>query len=511
MERAPIISFEDFRIDLKRGELRKGEHLVPLEPQVLDLITHLVTHPGTIISRDDLIENVWSGRIVSDSAISSRINAARAALEDDGQAQRLIKTIPRKGYRFDGKVDEEGRRPLNSSTEKPSVAVLPFRNLSGDPDQSYFSDGITDDILTDLSRYAELFVIARHSSFSYRDTNTPVAQIAQELGVQYIVDGSIRRSGQRIRVSAQLIDPAVGNQLWAERYDRELRDIFEVQDEITTVIVNRLAGEITRQHYKRSLTKTALSVNAYDHVLKALDYVWKFDPDGNRKAIDEAEKALALDPQNARAHAVIAWANLHFRNNGFSEDIASSGKKMTEAARSALAADDREPWARTVMGWAYQWIERSTNRALAELDQAVSLNPANVYFRSLRAFSYTYAGLSKEALSELEEAMKLNPHFPLSYHIFCGRALFNLERYSEAVPHMERVRAGQPGHPNALALAAACYAADGQIDQARAAALEVQRANPKFTIGFAQAVLPFELDEERDRFLSMLQVAELPQ
>jgi TolB-like protein len=233
-----IIEFEDFEVDLARGELRRGGKPVSVEPQVFDLIAVLSAHPGEMMSRDDLIREVWGGRIVSDSAISSRINAARTALGDNGQVQRLIKTIPRRGFRFEGVARDTSNVPAATATDKPSVAVLPFQNLSGDPEQAYFSDGITDDIITDLSRYAELFIIARHSSFAYRDTGTSVNEIAFELGVQYIVEGSVRRAGDRIRVTVQLIDPAAGNQLWAERYDRELTDIFEVQDEITRVIVN---------------------------------------------------------------------------------------------------------------------------------------------------------------------------------------------------------------------------------------------------------------------------------
>ena len=194
------LAFEDFRLDTARGELSHRGVPVPVEPQVLDLITHLALKPGVIISRDELIEVVWQGRIVSDSAISSRINAARAALGDNGVTQRLIKTIPRRGFRFEAKVRSGGLQPVEAAAPatggKPSIAVLPFENLSGDPEQRYFSDGITDDIITELSRYSEMFIIARHSSFAYRDSALGPAEIARDLGVQYIAEGSVAAGRQ---------------------------------------------------------------------------------------------------------------------------------------------------------------------------------------------------------------------------------------------------------------------------------------------------------------------------
>ncbi len=184
-----MIVFEDFELDATRGELRRDGAVVPIEPQVLDLIAHLAARAGEIVTRDELIEHVWGGRIVSDSAISTRINAARAALGDDGTAQRLIKTVPRRGFRFEVAVRDAAGAPP-PTRDKPSVAVLPFQNMSGDPDQDFFSDGITDDIITDLSRYSELFVIARHSSFAYRDSDAAPVEIARELGVRYIAEGA---------------------------------------------------------------------------------------------------------------------------------------------------------------------------------------------------------------------------------------------------------------------------------------------------------------------------------
>ena len=507
MTKTGIISFLEFQLDLGRGELRRNGDPVQVEPQVLDLIAYFAERPGLLVTRDDLIDAIWNGRIISDSAISSRINAARVALGDDGNAQRLIKTIPRRGFRFEAALKQPAAATPKKLPEKPSVAVLPFQNLSGDPEQAYFSNGVTDDILTDLSRYEELFVSARHSSFAYGDTTVASSEIAAELGVHYFVEGSVRRAGNRIRVTARLIDPWTGAQLWGERFDRDMTDIFEVQDEITRIIVNTLSGEISRQHHQRSLTKSVDMVNAYDHVLRAFDHVWKFNPDSHRKSIAEAEQALALDPGNARAHAIISWAHLHFYNNALSDDGDLDMERCTAAARAAVDADDREPWAHTVLGWVFQWRDRATGRALVELDRAVALNPSSVYFLSLRAFSLTYAGQSERALDELGSAMKLNPHFPVSYHLFYGRALFNLGHYDDAVPHLERVREAQPHHPNALALVAACYAANGQMDDARSTARELKAANEKFTVHHAAKVLPYELAEERERFLLMFERA----
>ena len=239
-----ILAVGDAQLDLAAGELRRNGVVVEVEPQVFALIAHLAARPGALVSRDELIVAVWGGRIVSDSAIATRINAARAALGDDGKAQRVIQTLPRRGFRF---VGENNPAPELSLPDKPSIAVLPFNNMSGDPEQEFFSDGITDDIITELARYDELFVIARHSSFAYKGRTIDLREIARELGVQYVLEGGVRRSGGRVRVTAQLIDTTNGNHVWAERYDRELEDIFAVQDEITALIVNTLVGKVIQK------------------------------------------------------------------------------------------------------------------------------------------------------------------------------------------------------------------------------------------------------------------------
>jgi TolB-like protein len=248
-----LYSFEGISLDTDTRELRRGCELLSIEPKVFDLLVHLIANRGRVVSKDDLIATVWDGRIVSESALTTAINAARAALDDSGEAQRLIKTLPRKGLRFIGTVSEgpaplatptapDAQRPALALPDKPSVAVLPFANVSGDPEQAYIADGITDDIITELSRFSELFVIARNSSFQYKGKATDVRQVGRELGVRYVLEGSIRRVGERVRISVQLVNAANGAHLWAERYDRQIADVFAIQDEVarTSVSANGL-------------------------------------------------------------------------------------------------------------------------------------------------------------------------------------------------------------------------------------------------------------------------------
>ena len=393
-------------------------------------------------------------------------------------------------------------------TEKPSVAVLPFRNLSGDPEQAYFSDGITDDIIIELARCRELFVIARQSSFTYRDTSTVLTKIARELGVQYILEGGVRRSGKRIRVTAQLIDPVTGAHLWVERYDRNIEDIFEVQDEITAMIVNTLAGEITRDRYQRSLAKSSEKVNAYDHFLRASEFNYRGAREDVKQAREEALKAIALDHDLARAHALVAWTHIAEFLNAWGDNPADSLKEARRFALAAVDADGREPLGFAVLGWVYMCL-KDIERGLAEQRRAIADNPGNAHYRSLYAFTLAYAGQSEKAIEELEKAMLLNPRHPDLYNAHYGRALFNLRRYDEAIRPLEKKRTSQPGNGNAIALAAACYAALGRFEEAQAAVEEVRLASPDYTLEYARQYIPFSRKEDLDHFIDNLALAGL--
>jgi len=244
--------FDNHEVDLSRRELRRAGRLVPVEPQVFDLLVFLIENRDSVVTKDDLIQSIWKGRIVSESALTTRINAVRKAVGDSGDSQRLIRTLPRKGFRFVGEVSQTSPAAAASASalplpDKPSIAVLSFTNMTGDPDNDYFGDGIAEDVITNLSRNPFLFVIARNSSFTYKGRPVEVRQIGRELGVRYVLEGSVQRAGSHVRITAQLIDAAAGGHMWAERYDRDLTDFFAVQDEITDSVATAIAPAITQQ------------------------------------------------------------------------------------------------------------------------------------------------------------------------------------------------------------------------------------------------------------------------
>ena len=310
--------FADHSLDTDRRELRRGAELVAVEPQVFDLLVYLVQNRDRVVSKDDLIASIWGGRIVSESTLTSRINAARRAVGDSGKDQRLIRTIARKGIRFVGAVDEAAEPGASAPPEmipprpvpvaprplpvKPSIAVLPFVNMSNEPEQDSFVDGLTEDLITDLSRNAGLFVIARNSTFAYKGRSMDVRLIAQDLGVRYLLEGSARRAAGRVRINVQLIDAIGGEHLWAERFDRTLEDVFAVQDEVTGRIVEALIGRLTASTPR----KRPVSLEAYDLVVRAR-VLTEESPQTAREAHLLLKRSIELEPAYAEAHGLLGY------------------------------------------------------------------------------------------------------------------------------------------------------------------------------------------------------------
>ncbi|MES1148380.1 MAG: winged helix-turn-helix domain-containing protein, partial [Bradyrhizobium guangdongense] len=377
--------FEDFVLDLERRELRRAGHLVALEPQVFDLLTFLVRNRDRVVTRDNLLDAIWNGRVVSESTLASRINAARRAINDTGEAQRLIRTVARKGVRFVGEVVETASaQPAPAKTpestaaglplpDRPAIAVLPFTNLSGEIEQDYFSDGISEDIITALSKLRWFFVIARNSSFIYKGRAVHLRQVADELGVRYVVEGSVRKGGDRVRITAQLNDVATGSHLWAERYDRELADVFAVQDEITEAIVAAIEPQLYAAENFRAQRKPPGSMDAWDLLMRALSHYWRVTRQDHVVAQALLEKAIALDPLYGKALGLLGTSYMFTAHMGWME-MATALPLAERAATAAIRADGEDPWAHNALGHVHLFARRFED-SLAEFETALLLNP----------------------------------------------------------------------------------------------------------------------------------------
>ena len=316
--------FEDFALDPDRRELLRGPVSIDLEPQVFDLLLYLIQGRAHVVSRDELIAKVWRGRIVSDSALSTRINAVRAKLGDSGEAQRLIKTFPRRGVRFVELVREDhttgysGPSQLSAATfEKPSIAVLPFANLSSDPEQEYFSDGIVEDIITALSRNRAFLVVARNSSFTYKGKGIDLQRAARELGVRYVLEGSVRKAGARVRVTGQLIEAASGHHLWADRFDGDVADIFEMQDQIVTRVVGAIAPRLEKAEIDRVKHTSTGDLAAYDLYLRGLAGWNRWTEEGNAEALKHFYAAIDKDRNYSTPYGLAASCYFFARVNNW--------------------------------------------------------------------------------------------------------------------------------------------------------------------------------------------------
>jgi TolB-like protein len=294
--------FGDYVLDPDRRELSRGLDPIAVGPQVFDLLVYLVENRERVVSKDELLDTVWTGRIVSESTLSSHINAVRRAIGDSGGEQRLLRTVARKGFRFLSDIRQvpsstlalsAGTEPLASDDvaalaltlpDRPSIAVLPFVNLSGDPEQDYFADGMVEDIIAALSRSRWLFVIARNSSFAYKGQTVDVRRVGRELGVRYVLEGSVRKAAERVRITGQLIDATTGAHIWADRFQGALDDVFDLQDQLTESVVGAIAPHLERAEIDRAKRKPTESLDAYDYYLRGMAYLHF----GTKEAITEA-------------------------------------------------------------------------------------------------------------------------------------------------------------------------------------------------------------------------------
>jgi TolB-like protein len=502
--------FSDHVLDTDRRELRRGSAPVALEPQVFDLLVYLLANRERVVSKDDLIAAVWSGRIVSDSTLTSRINAARRAIGDSGEQQRLIRTIARKGLRFVGAVDlpseggateSVGALATTPRTDRPAIAVLPFINMSGDPEQDYFSDGISEDIITALSKLRWFFVIARNSSFIYKGRAVHIRQIADEVGVGYVVEGSVRKGGDRVRITAQLNDVATGSHIWAERYDRKLADVFAVQDEITEAIVAAIEPQIYAAENFHAQRKPPNNMDAWDLVMRALSHYWRVTRQDNLVAQALLEKAIAIDPNYGQALGVLAASHTFSAHMGWA-DMAAVAPLAERAALAAILSDSEDPWAHYALACVYLYNRRFED-SLAEFELALRLNPNFSLAQGYHGLALSYCGRWQEGIVAARRALRLSPRDPYSA-IYCGIAAYAHyvgKDYDEAMRLSRegiRQRSDFVGAHRVLTAAAGMA---GQPEVGTAALQELRRAQPNISLAWIAREMPIQQSAELQLYL----------
>jgi TolB-like protein len=492
-----LVKFNNFTLDTDRRELKGAEGAIHVEPQVFDLLFYFAQNTNRVIGKDELIEHVWKGRIVSDAALNSRINSARRAIGETGEKQTLIRTVPRRGFLFAGDVQipthNQGPSPTTVEApveqsklalpDKPSIAVLPFVNLSGDPEQEYFADGVVEDIITGLSRIKWLFVIARNSSFAYKGRVLDVKQVGRDLGVRYVLEGSLRKAGERVRISVQLIEAETGGHLWAERYDRRLEDIFALQDEITLSVIGAIEPSLRDAEIERVRRKRPDSLDAYDLVLRAFPHAVVAMPEEAAKALPLLEQALALEADYAGAHAMLAWCHqILFMRAGFTEE------NRTSAIRHARAAVDQgrdDATALALGAFVIGLLGFDRVAALEAFERALALSPSSAFALFFGSIILGYAGEAERAIDWGERALRVSPFDRLAFlpkHAI-AIAHFQRGRYEEAADATRRAVQSNPSLSVTQSWLVAALVKLGRVDDAKAAAKRLLVLQPSFSAG----------------------------
>jgi adenylate cyclase len=394
--------------------------------------------------------------------------------------------------------------------EKPSIAVLPFNNMSGDPEQEYFSDGLSEEIITALSKITELFVIARNSSFSYKGKPVKIKQVAEELGVRYVLEGSVRKAEDRVRITAQLIDALDGHHLWAERYDRDLKDIFVLQDEITMKVINSLQVELTEGEHARLWAKGTDNLEAYLKSLRAREYYLTSTKEGNELAQRTAEEAIALDSEYAPPYHVLSVTHYMDILLGTTKSPQQSMKQAVELIQKAIALDDSYALAHGWLGVLYAYLRRY-DEAIMEAQKGVALDPSGAHGYLYLSIVSRYAGKHEEAVDAIEKAMRLNPFPPNTYfRQACGTYYF-VGRYEDAIAAGKKAVTLSPNDYIAHVLLSAAYSLAGRQQEARIEAEEALRLNPKITLAFLGKVSPWKNQADSEFVTNALRKVGIPE
>jgi adenylate cyclase len=491
--------FEDYAFDTDRRELHRGADVVRTAPQVFDLLDYLIRNRERVVSKDDLVSAIWNGRVVSDMALTTRLNAARCAIGDSGDEQRLIKTLPRKGFRFVGVVHEgdrssdtavvsdshvESSKPALALPDRPSIAVLPFENMSGDPEQEYFADGMVEEITTALSRFKWLFVIARNSSFTFKGRAVDIKEVGRRLGVRYVLEGSVRKGAGKVRIAGQLIDAVTGAHIWADRFERDLTDIFALQDEVTVAVVSAIEPKLLQKEIAMATRRRPENLTAYDFFLRALPPYYLATREGIADAIRLSHCALQLDPGFGLVAAMASLCHTLNVTMGYAVDPQFERKEAIRLLHLALSIDDSDPETLANAAVTSAFMVGDCESEIEMADRAVALNPNSSNTWGCRGWVHRIAGLPEEALRSFERAIRMSPLDPMLHRSLLGMAMafIELRRFDDAIDAAKKALRQNPTHSAGYRCLASAFAHLGRGAEARVAAALVLERDPAFTI-----------------------------
>jgi TolB-like protein/Tfp pilus assembly protein PilF len=516
-----IYVFEDFSLDIERRELHRDARLVPVEPQVFDLLAYLISNRRRVVSKDDLIAAIWGGRIISDSAISSKVTAVRQAVGDSGGKQRLIRTVTRKGFRFVGDVNERAKSEAAildleapRLPDKPSIAVLPFTNMSGDPEQEYFADGMVEEIITGLSRIRWLFVIARNSSFTYKGRAVDVKQVGRELGVRYLLEGSVRKSANRIRIAGQLIDASSGVHLWADCFEGAIEDVFELQDQMTASVLGAIAPRLRQAEIERARRKPTASLDAYDLFMRGLANIYKWSREGNKEALRLFYKAVELDPDFSAAYAAAASCLGNRKGFGWVIDREQEVAEAKRLARRAVQSGAEDATVLSFSGYVLAYVGKELDDGAAFVERALLINPNLALGWYNSGWIKVWLGEPDRAIERFAQAMRLNPIDPSTFGMQEGmaHAHFFAGRYDEALSWAKMALRELPVSHTALRIAAASCALAGRDEEAKRLIVRLLEIDPALRLSNFQNVLgPYRHPEHPAKYADALRKAGLPE
>ena len=551
----------DWRVDPAAGQISRDGIEVKLEPKVMEVLSYLASRQGELVTRDDIERDVWKGAVISYDSITTAVIKLRKALTDDARQPKYIATVPKRGYRLIAEVTNlpggEGREMVRedlisgsprkrshsllsgpylwafsltavlaaillfyanrfgqeemvTASSLPSIVVVPFANLSGDPQQEFFADGMTDDVITDLSRLSNISVFSGSTSFAYRGRETQIQAIRAELGVDYVLSGTVRREGDAVRINAQLVDAKTGLQKWASRYDRRAVEVFAVQDEVTSNIVKALSIQLTSQERQRLVHSNTDNLKAYEVFQEGQRLSRTVSKESNEQAQAAYRQAIRLDPGYGRAYGALAFNLAYSYFSGWSDSPVETLNRALELAKQGVKLNESIPQTYWSLGFVYL-MRKEYDNAQSAVTQAISIAPNYADGYGLLALITNNLGEPEQAIEFATKGMQLNPFYTWDYFYNMGRAFYALGRYENAIESLMRaLERNENAIPVRLFLAASYVHVDRQ-DEAEWEIAQVQVLTPSATISHTRSTIPIQKPELMESFLADLRLAGMPE